>query len=376
MEWRIPQPDPIPEVKPARWSLWWRVSTFVCLLMVLLGTGGWFLLKDTRVWLYTFALVTGWSLICAMLGGWMLFRSGVDGEHAEGLSQYNRLQEYQWQRWAQEGLPVLAHHALFPRELPDISLKPRPVAVDKDFRLGSYPGNTTLLTELLIPLLPALRSFTGTHTLQVLLPETVSVRDFHQVREALRLPLMAFTTVESGKISLSSLYLQATEAGQKTGTLLLYTDWPESGHTQGAVAWLLGAAQAAQALPVHCTLHRPMTVTESEFNQAVQQFLRYQPLSQQASDLWVNTASRPHVPAFMIQRAACLRDAQPDTLTPESVQQYLPHWLGKAGEGELFFAITLMMKMAQCRKGTQVLLHEGQHVLTFCSVSAGAFIHE
>jgi hypothetical protein len=376
MKWNIPQPDPVPDVRPANWSLWWRVSTFVCLLIVLLGAGGWFLLKDSRIWLYTFGGVIAWGLICAVLGGWMLFRSGVDGEHAEGIAAYNRLLEHDWRQWAQAGLPVLAHHALLPRELPAVSLKPQSIAEDEVFSLGNYPGHTTLLTELLLPLLPALRTFIRTHTLKVLLPETVSARDFHQVRETLGLPVKAFTAVGSGKHSLSSVYLQASESGAKTGTLLLYTDWPESGHTQGAIAWLLGVAQAEQTLPVRCTLHRPMTVTGSEFSEAVQRFLHYQPLAQQVSDLWVNTASLPQAPVFMIQRAACLRGAQPDTLTPELAQQYLPHWLGKAGEGELFFAITLMMQMAQCRKGTQVLLHEEQHTRTFCSVGAGAFVNE
>ncbi|MCW1830293.1 hypothetical protein OLZ31_26290 [Enterobacter asburiae] len=53
MEWKIPQPDPVPDVRPANWSLWWRVASVVCLLIILLGTGGWFLLKDSRIWLYT-----------------------------------------------------------------------------------------------------------------------------------------------------------------------------------------------------------------------------------------------------------------------------------------------------------------------------------
>ncbi|MCW1830269.1 hypothetical protein OLZ31_26160, partial [Enterobacter asburiae] len=104
--------------------------------------------------------------------------------------------------------------------------------------------------------------------------------------------------------------------------------------------------------------------------------LHYQPLAVQAADLWVNESAKADAPFFMIARANNLRESNPDALTPELLQQYLPHWLGKAGEGEVFFAITLMMQMAQCRKGTQVLLHEGQHTRTFCSVSAGAFVNE
>ncbi|MGR7118235.1 hypothetical protein ACU62C_02595 [Klebsiella aerogenes] len=375
MEWMIPQPDPVPTVRPANWALWWRVASVVCLLIILLGTGGWFLLKDSRIWLYTFGGVIAWGLACALLAGWMLFRSGVDGEHAEGIAEYNRLLEHDWRRWAQQGIPVLALNALFPRELPAVSLKPQPVAVDEAFMLGSYPGHTALLTELLVPLLPEIRTFLRTHKLRVFLPEAISSRDFHQVRDTLRLPSEAFTAVENIKSTISSVYQHTAEAGHKTGTLVVYADWPEEGVTQGAVVWLLGPVQSEPVLPVRCTLHRPMTAT-SAFSEAAQLFLHYQPLAVQAADLWLNESAQAAAPAFMIARAACLRDAEPDVLTPELAQQYLPHWLGKAGEGELFFAITLMMQMAQRRKGTQVLLHEGQHTRTFCSVSAGAFVNE
>ncbi|WP_330985140.1 MULTISPECIES: hypothetical protein [Enterobacterales] len=375
MEWKIPQPDPVPDVKPANWSLWWRLCSVACLLIVLFGVGGWFLLKDSRIWLYTFGSVIAWGLVCALLAGWMLFRSGVDGEHAEGIAEYNRLLEHDWRRWAQEGVSVLAINALFPRELPAVSLKPQPVAVDNAFSLGNYPGHTALLTELLVPMLPEIRTFLRTYKLLVLLPETISSRDFHQVRDALGLPLNAFSAVESGKSTLSNVYQHTAEAGYKTGTLVVHADWQEEAFTQGATAWLLEPSQGESVLPVRCTLHRPMTATGG-FNDAARQFLHYQPLALQAADLWVNEIAMVNAPSFMIARAACLRDANPDVLTPELSQQYLPHWLGKTGEGELFFAISLMMQMAQYRKGTQVLLHEGQHTRTFCSVSAGAFVNE
>ncbi|MCW1830359.1 hypothetical protein OLZ31_26675, partial [Enterobacter asburiae] len=218
-----------------------------------------------------FGGVIAWGLVCALLAGWMLFRSGVEGEHAEGVAEYNRLLEHDWRRWAQEGVPVLALKALFPRELPAVSLKPQPVAVDDAFTLGNYPGNTALLTELLVPLLPEIRTILRTHKLQVFLPEIISSRDFHQVRDALGLSAGAFTGVESGKYTLSNVWQHTAEAGYKTGTLVVYADWPEERATQGAVAWLLAPAQVEPMLPVRCTLHRPMIATGA-FNKAAEQF--------------------------------------------------------------------------------------------------------
>ncbi|MCW1830360.1 hypothetical protein OLZ31_26680, partial [Enterobacter asburiae] len=218
-----------------------------------------------------FGGVIAWGLVCALLAGWMLFRSGVEGEHAEGVAEYNRLLEHDWRRWAQEGVLVLALKALFPRELPAVSLKPQPVAVDDAFTLGNYPGNTALLTELLVPLLPEIRTILRMHKLQVFLPETISSRDFHQVRDALGLSAGAFTGVESGKYTLSNVWQHTAEAGYKTGTLVVYANWPEERATQGAVAWLLAPPQVEPMLPVRCTLHRPMIATGA-FNKAAEQF--------------------------------------------------------------------------------------------------------
>jgi len=306
----------------------------------------------------------------------MLFRFGVENEHAEGVKEHNRMQESAWQRWAKSGVPVLAKSVVLPSQVPVPSLESPPVVNITAFSPGDYPGHTALITELLIPLLPALHIFLRQHLLEVYLPEQVTSRDFYQTWENLGLAKTALLSVETTESHcFVMMHRWAEETENTAGRLVIFADWQDNTqHTQGAVAWLIGPYGYQTVMPVLCTLHRPMQAALDNINSATQQFLHYQPLALLASDLWLNEGAQPYVAQMMVQRASSLQQMQIDaTALPQVAQQYLPHWLGKTGEKSAWFAVTLMMQMAECRKETQVLLHEGHNELMFFSVSAGAF---
>lgn len=379
MHWNIPHPHAIPDVKPPRWDRWWRGCSLVSMLLLFLAAAGWFWLKDARIWLYAFSSIAGWGLACILAVGWMMYRYGVDREHVEGLRQYNNLLEAEWQRWAQQGLPVLDYSTILPHVVPPVSLAGQQVTSEKAFSPGAYPGAVALLRELLLPLLPGLRKLMLHHSLAVSLPDSIAVKDFQRVWEELVLPFTGISSVEPDSSDIFSRLFRWTDREEtNVARLVVFADWDEPDeHTQGAVAWLLGPAGNKSHLPVRCTLHRPKLAVAGGTPDDIRQFLHYQPLAQRASDLWLNAGALGLAAPFMIQRAVFLRVVSPDTaLTPELTQRYLPHWLGRVSEESPFFAVTLMMQMAECRKGTQVLLHTGKNVLTFCSVSAGAFSHE
>lgn len=379
MNWNIPTPHPIPVIKPLRWALWWCVSLMVAVLVLFTAALCWFWLKDGRIWLFAFGAVVGWGLLCALVAGWMMYRCGVDHEHVQGLQLYNQLQEAEWQRWSQKGLPVLDYSFIFPQQIPPVTLTPQQVVSEEAYSPGPYPGPATLLRELLLPLLPALQAVVGRHPLMVALPESVSVRDFHRFCEEADLPLASISVAAPDSSNIFSMLFRWIDNDDTAACrLIVLTNWEDNRNfTQGAVAWLLGPSAYKFSLPVRATLHRPMLAAEGGTSEEITPFLHYQPLAQKASDLWLSAGTSALAAPVMIQRAASLQTTSSDkTALPEITQHHIAHWLGRASEESPFFAVTLMMQMAECRKGTQVLLHREQNVLTFFSVSAGAFIHE
>lgn len=379
MHWNIPSPHQVPAIKPLRWAQLWRVSLIVAVYVLFIAALGWLWLRDGRIWLYAFGAVAGWGLLCALVAGWMMYRCGVDHEHAQGLHLYNQLQDAEWQRWSQKGLPVLDYSFIFPQQVPPVTLAPQPVVSEEAYSPGAHPGPASLLRELLLPLLPALQAVVGRHPLTVSLPESVSVRELQRFCVEAELPLASISAaVPDSSNIFSTLFRWADSEDTAVCRLIVLSDWGDNRNcTQGAVAWLLGPSVNKFSLPVRATLHRPMRASEGGTPQEIIQFLHYQPLAQQASDLWLSAGTSALAAPMMIQRAACLQTTSSDkTALPEITQHHILHWLGKASEESPFFAVTLMMQMAECRKGTQVLLHKEQNVLTFCSVSAGAFSYE
>ncbi|WP_052250337.1 hypothetical protein [Enterobacter sp. Bisph1] len=370
MRWNIPQPHAVPDVKPPSWDFWGRLFTLVSVLILFVSAAAWVWRKDAHILLYAFSALLAWTLVCALIVGWVRYRYGVERKAAQAVRDYNRLWQKEWQRWGQESLPVLDYSAILPAEIPPVSLTVKQVASEEAFSPGPYPGAITLLRELLLPLHSGLRVLLEHHSLAVSLPYSFCERDFHHVLEELGLPLTDITLIEPDNSDiLTRLFNWTHDVENRAARLVIFTDWDDAGETtQGAAAWLLGPMQHTSPLPVRCCLHRPQVTTEGDASADLRQFLRYQPLAQQASDLWLNAGSLPLAAPFMIQRTACLQTL---ALNAELTQHYLPHWLGKVSDESAFFAITLMMQMAECRKGTQVLLHAGKKRMTFCSVSAG-----
>lgn len=130
MNWSIPEPYAIPAVKPLRWQNGWRVFFLCCIAILLCGVGSYFWLKDSRLLLYTFGMVVAIMVLAGILAGWKLYRYGVEAEHAQGIARYNQLNEHQWQRWAQAGVPVLGMTIIFPEAVPHPSDGIVPVTVD------------------------------------------------------------------------------------------------------------------------------------------------------------------------------------------------------------------------------------------------------
>lgn len=65
MHWTIPEPYSVPPVKPMRWSGGWRGFSLCAMAAVLVGSGGYFWLKDPRLLLYTFGGVVVLMLLFA-----------------------------------------------------------------------------------------------------------------------------------------------------------------------------------------------------------------------------------------------------------------------------------------------------------------------
>ncbi|MDT3570298.1 hypothetical protein [Cronobacter sakazakii] len=373
MNWSIPEPYAIPAVKPLRWQNGWRVFFLCCIAILLCGVGSYFWLKDSRLLLYTFGMVVAIMVLAGILAGWKLYRYGVEAEHAQGIARYNQLNEHQWQRWAQAGVPVLGMTIIFPEAVPHPSDGIVPVTVDIPLFLPKYPGETVVINELLLPLVPLLTIFTQKHPLIVLLPDTLSQETFRVVWQRLSLPVSAlsgFELLQQGCFSLVNTWVD--EKDTRSGRLVLFVDWTDNRKaTQGAVAWLLGCGSKNE-LPVRCTLHRPMQTKTDQFAADIEKFFHYQPLAQAMTDFWFDQSSKPCTDILMIQRSRYLKKTQDNgKLAPSLHSQYLPHWLGRTTPSQDIFAITLMMQMAEHRQGTQVLLWNRNNTLTLQSVSAG-----
>jgi len=369
VRWDIPPRHAVVDAKSPRWDRGRRICTFICLLILITATTSWFLVKEDRILVYAFVALLAWGLVCVLVIGTMMRRYHIDCEHIQERRAYHRLWEKEWQRWGEASLPVLDYSAILPREIPPVSLMTQPMLREEAVTPGSYPGATALLRALLLPMHSSLCVLLEHHSLAVSLPPAITERDFYRIFEEFHLPLTGITFMESdGSEHFSPLFNWNRDVENRLARLMIFSAWDEPCETtQGAVAWLLGPAVHQSPLPVRCALHRPKLAETHRPADELKQFLHYQPVAQQASDLWLNAGTLSLAAPFITQRTSC------SALTPTSelTQHYLPHWLGKVSEECPFFAVTLMMQMAECRKGTQVLLHAGNNALIFCSVSAG-----
>ncbi|MCS2153240.1 hypothetical protein MUU49_11760 [Scandinavium goeteborgense] len=398
MSWDIPQPFPVSSPPPPRWSLWWRWLSLCCFLLVLAGAALWFLLHDSRVLLWTLVSVTGCIALFALLGGWMLFRSGVDGEHAQGLMEYNRLQEYQWQRWAQQSVPVVAWYSLFPAGVLAAGNENEAVSADIPLMSPHYPGDSWLMEEIIMALLPELQSVIHQQPLEVCLPEGADHtqwRQFVACWQQAGLPVNRLTapaTSVSGYEVTLGHWLQ--EPVTDRARLVIVKHWTGVGeYTEGVVAWLLAPEGSQHGLPVRCSLHRPDAVAQGDEASGFTQFLHYQPLTTQMAGFWTDRASKAQADSLVIahsQRLKKVADDKSDAGDPASAalppsmpaQYWLPHWLGQSGPCADWFAVTLMMAMAEHCGGVQCALlssdSTGPSLPTWilASVSAGAFVND
>lgn len=396
MSWDIPQSCPVTSPSPPDWPLWWRAGALCCFLLILTGAGLWFWLHDSRVLLWTLAAVMGGIALFALLAGWLLFRFGVDAEHAEELRAYNVLQEHAWQRWAQQSIPVVGWHTIF---APEVLIPQRAVgAVNSDIPLSlpTFTGDSWLAEEIIMALLPELRSVIDLWPLEVTLPEGAGNAQWRQFVACWQQCGLSTNrlTVSASDVSAYDGTLRQWLAEPETGRarLVIIRHWTGSGeYTEGVVALLLAPRGREDAIPVRCSLHRPLSVDPGNESAAFSQFLRYQPLTLRMTGLWTDRKSKPLAAGLVVRHGQRLNNnvsAEPDpatedpaTVTPVSLpdQYFMPHWLGHTGPRADWFAIAMMMEMAKYNGGVQCgVLSSGSSSSGWIlsSVSAGAFIND
>ncbi|MBM1020222.1 hypothetical protein EIC82_03835 [Enterobacter sp. A11] len=391
MHWTIPEPYTVPFVKPLRWSGWWRGFSLCVMTLLLVGCGGYFWLKDPRLLLYTFGCVVLLILVFAGIAGWNMYRYGVEAEHAEDISNLNRLTTLKWQDWAQRSVAVLGFHAFFPSAVLSPLNSDGPVNGDKPLLLPSFTGFNALFHDLLLPLLPELQQLVAAGVpVEVSLPEGCDKDEWQQFSGAwqtLGLPvsllLPSLTVLNSYARQINRWLASPSVAAQ---LVIIHHRDAQQATTEGAVIWLL-APKVGQVsgLPVHCSLHRPMHTSPPAEPAAFRRFLGYQPLTTGMNGLWTDAVTREQADVLLIAHS---QRPQPDdsdtgmdeknsaTPAPLPEQHYLPHWLGKSGPYHDWFTVTLMMQMALAKPGVQcAMIHDGDAVL-LSSVSTGAFSND
>ncbi|WNN47505.1 hypothetical protein RIN58_13975 [Siccibacter colletis] len=389
MDWTIPELHVVPSVKPLRWSGWWRGFSLCAMTLLLVGCGGYFWLKDPHLLLYTFGGVVLLILVFAGIAGWNMYRYGVEAEHAEDISNLNRLTTQQWQRWAQQSVAVLGFHAFFPSAVLSPGHNEGPVNEDKPLLLPPFNGYGALFPDLLLPLLPELQQLVAERiSLEVTLPEgcgTDEWQQFTQTWQMLGLPVSSLLISPVAPDSYGVQMKNWLSAPSATARLvLIHHRDAQQAATEGAVIWLL-APQAGRepGLPVRCSLHRPMRTPLPVEPATFRRFLDYQPLTTGMNGLWTDVVTHEQSDVLLIAHSQrpLPEDSNGDkneTVVPPPLpeQHYLPHWLGKTGPYHDWFTITLMMQMTLTKPGVQcAMINDGDAVL-LSSVSAGAFRHE
>lgn len=389
MDWTIPEQYAIPSVKPLRWSGLWRFFSLCAMVLLLVGCGGYFWLKDPRLLLYTFGCVVVLVLVFASIAGWNMYRYGVEAEHAEDISNLNRLTTLQWQRWAQQSVAVLGFHAFFPAAVLSPGHNEVPVNGDKPLLLPPFNGYDALFQDLLLSLLPELQQLVAARiSLEVTLPEGCGMDEWQQFTGAWSMLGLPVSSLLISPVAPDSYGMQMKNwlaASSATARLVLvhHRDAQQAA-TEGAVIWLL-APQAGResGLPVRCSLHRPMRTPSPVEPATFRRFLDYQPLTTDMNGLWTDAITREQADALLIAHSQRphLEDSDSDkneTAVPPPLpeQHYLPHWLGKTGPYHDWFTITLMMQMTLAKPGVQcAMINDGDAAL-LSSVSTGAFHHE
>ncbi|MHB9346649.1 hypothetical protein ACPUEX_11345 [Enterobacter vonholyi] len=390
MDWTIPEPYAIPSVKPLRWSGWWRGFSLCAMTLLLVGCGGYFWLKDPRLLLYTFGGVVVLILVFAGIAGWNMYRYGVEAEHAEDISNLNRLTTLQWQRWAQQSVAVLGFHAFFPSAVlsPDNSDGPVNDG-DAPLLLPPFEEYGALFQDLLLPLLPELQQLVAEHiSLDVTLPEGCGTDEwqlFTQTWQTLGLPVSSLLTSPAISDPYGTQMKNWLASPSATARLVLVHHCDaQHAATEGAVIWLLAPQAGRESkIPVRCSLHRPMCASLPVEPAALRRFLDYQPLTTGMNGLWTDAITREQADALLIahsqrQHLEGNDSDKNETAVPPPLpeQHYLPHWLGKTGPYHDWFTITLMMQMTLTTPGVQcAMINDGDAVL-LSSVSAGVFRHE
>ncbi|MGV3344951.1 hypothetical protein ACGVWS_04115 [Enterobacteriaceae bacterium LUAb1] len=396
MSWDIPQPYPVKPVPPPRWALWWQTGSLCCFLLLLAGAGLWFWLHDRRVLLWTLAGVVSCMVLFALLAGWLLFRSGVD---AEGLKAYNRLQEHEWQRWAQQSLPVVGWHTVFAPEVLTPEQHAGTVNRDTPLTLPVFPGYSWLAEEIIMALQQELRTVIHRWPLEIILPEeagNTQWRQFVACWEQQGLPTNRLTAPVYGIPAYDVAMQQWLEVPvTDRARLVIVKYWTGSGkYTEGIVTLLLAPQGGENHLPVRCSLHRPMSAISGEELAAFRQFLHYQTLTASMDGLWTDQKSKPLATQLLIAHSQRLKDDSNHTSVrdeknapaglpaPLPGQYWLPHWLGHAEPCADWFTVALMMAMAEYRGGVQCGLFAvrssglSSSSWILSSISAGAFVND
>jgi len=349
-------------------------------LVVLAGCALYFWLDDVRSLLYTLVAVGGVCLLFAGVAGWRMFGYGVVLEHAEGITQMNAVQQAQWQHWAQQGVAVLDHSAIFPVEVRKPAAQHALLNSEQPLLLGEFPGVEHLFTELLVPMLITLQTLVKRHSLVVHLPAGCTADDwrlFQQVWASLALPAAALDSPDYVPHSLQAQLTTLIDDNDSTRVHLLFRyHWqPDHQQTEGAVAWLLAPMSASASLKVRCVWQRTLLAEPSLPDAALEQFLHYQTGATKIDYLWSDTVTQPQVSRMIIalyrEQNRAGNEALSTTPLRSPEQIYLPHWLGKSGDCSDWFAATLAMQMAEFSRGTQLLMLQDRQGASLMSVRMG-----
>ncbi|WP_428943819.1 hypothetical protein ACQK5W_14210 [Pantoea sp. FN060301] len=360
--------------------------------MALAGAGLWLWLDDSRVLLWTLTGLAGCIALFALLAGWLLFSSGVDSEHAQGLEEYNRLQEHEWQRWAQQSVQVSGWHTIFSPQVLTPEQASDPVNSDIPLTLPPFPGYGWLAEEVIMALLPELKAVIHRWPLEVLLPEDAGDAQWRQFVASWQQCGLLSTRLTAPAASVSTyditLHHWLDEPVNDRARLVIVKHWTGTGeHTEGVVALLVIPQAGEDDIPVRCSLHRPLSVAPGDESAAFLQFLHYQRLTTRMSGLWTDHKSAQLADRLVIAHSQRLKNDAPcqperdQADAPASLpnRYCLPHWLGHAGPCADWFAVTLMMAMAEYSDGVQCGFFSSDSPSAswiLNSVSAGAFVND
>ncbi|NDL01517.1 hypothetical protein [Photorhabdus bodei] len=377
MTWEIPEPHVVHRPASLNWSLWWRLFSLICFVVVVAASGFWYMFEDPRSVFYAVVAVVGAAMVFGLIAGWQFFRYGVELEQAELLTQENAWQEAYWQAWASQGMKVVDYHAIFPPEVPSPADSAVLVNGDSALVLPPFPGYTRLFEEVLGPMRQSLLKHVTRRQLTLYFPLPVAETVWHQFCQVWQKLGFSLSQLQ-GPVVLKPDYASQLNDWLVTESqdLMLIITWSwespdeRSRASDGAVAWLLTASSSK--LPAKCCLHRTMTTTPDDAQRDIARFLHYQCPAVAAGTLWDNDVDPAIKDRLLIQLNQVLTSLLSPEVTTAPVMpdhQCVSHWLGKSGDFTDWFTLTLAMRMAEYQHVPQLFLLSQHATLQLGTVS-------